>query len=63
MNFGIADLEHGGFKVMLMRNGNHLVQVRFYGLTENVSYLAPVFFPETDLSCFRSGCGKECHLV
>ena len=41
MNLGIADPDRGGFKVTLMRNGNHLVQVRFYGLTENVSISHP----------------------
>ena len=39
MNLGIVDPERGGFKVTHMRNGNHLVQVPCYGLTESVSIL------------------------
>ena len=42
MNLGIVDPEHGGFKVTLMPNGNHLVQVPCYGLTESVSILYPI---------------------
>jgi hypothetical protein len=40
LNLDIADPEHGGLKVTLMPNGNFLVQVPPYGLTENVSTLS-----------------------
>src|SRR5258708_7647679 len=41
VNLGIADPEHGGFKVTLTRNGSLLVQVPSYGLMENVSNSHP----------------------
>ena len=37
VNLGILEAENGGFKVTLMQNGSHLVQVLSYGLMENVS--------------------------
>jgi hypothetical protein len=39
INLAIAEPEHGGFKATLMQNGKLLVQVRSYGLMENVSTL------------------------
>jgi hypothetical protein len=43
VNLGIADLEHGGFKVTHTRNGNLLVRVLSCGLMENVSNSNPCF--------------------
>jgi hypothetical protein len=37
LNLDIVDPEHGGFKVILMPNGNLLVRALPYGLMENVS--------------------------
>ena len=38
-NLGMVEPGHGGFKVILMRNGSPLVQIQSYGSTENVSIL------------------------
>ena len=38
-NLDIVEAEHGGFKVILMRNGSLLAQIHSYGSTENVSIL------------------------
>ena len=58
MSLGIADPERGGSKVTLMRNGNHLVQVPCYGLTENVSISYPYSFLKPMCSVFAAGAGK-----
>ena len=39
INLDMVELEHGGLKVTLMRNGNLLAPVPCYGLMENVSNL------------------------
>src|ERR1700679_4145611 len=39
VNLGIAEREHGGFMVTLMRNGSLLMQIHSYGSMENVSIL------------------------
>jgi hypothetical protein len=44
INLGIAELEYGGFKVTLMRDGKVLVQVPFYGSMENVCISHPYFY-------------------
>ena len=62
INLGIAELEHGGFKVTFMRNGNILVQVLSYGFMENVSISHPYFLLELMIT-LCSGRGKEFHLV
>ena len=41
VDLGTAEPEHGGSKVILMRNGNLLVKVRFCGSMENVTILYP----------------------
>jgi hypothetical protein len=59
VNLSIADLEHGGLKVTLMRNGNLLVQVLSYGSMENVSNLNPHFSPELMVTASAAGAGKS----
>jgi hypothetical protein len=44
INLGMAEPEHGGFKVTLMRNGKFLVQVPSYGLMENVCISYQCFY-------------------
>ena len=49
-----------------MQDGNILVQVRCYGLMENVSISDSFVFiclSDADGYCLSSGCGKERHLV
>ena len=58
MNLDIADPERGGFKAMLMRNGNHLAQVPCYGSTENVSISHPHSFLKLMCSVSAAGAGK-----
>ena len=59
INLGISAPEHGGFKVMIMRNGNLLVQVRFYGFMENVGILCPYSFLKLMITVSTAGAGKS----
>jgi hypothetical protein len=59
VNVGIAEPEHGGLKVTLMRNGSILVLVRFYGFTENVGISLLRFFPKLMLTAATAGAGKS----
>jgi hypothetical protein len=59
MNLGIAEPEHGGFKVTLMRSGNVLVRAPFYGLMENVSTSHPFFSQELIITASAAGAGKS----
>ena len=56
VNLGIAEPEHGGLKVTLMRNGSLLVLVRSYGFMENVGILLLRFPPTTAAA---AGAGKS----
>jgi hypothetical protein len=59
INLSISEPEDGGFKVALMRNGNRLVQVHFYGFMENVSVLYPCSFVKLMVISFAAGAGKS----
>jgi hypothetical protein len=59
MNLGIVGPELGGFKVTLMRNGNHLVQVPSCGSTENVSISHDCSFLKLMCSDSAAGAGKS----
>jgi hypothetical protein len=59
VSLGTEDLEHGGFKVTLMRSGSLLVQVLFYGLMENVSKFHPCFLLELMITASAAGAGKS----
>jgi hypothetical protein len=59
VNLGIAKLEHGGFEVTLMQNGNLLVQALFYGSMENVSILYPYSFLKLMVIASPAGAGKS----
>ena len=58
VNLGIAEPEHGGLKVKLMRNGSHLVVVPSYGFMENVSVSYWCLFAEL-IPCSTAGAGKS----
>ena len=58
LNLDIADPEHGGFKAILMPNGDLLAQVPPYGLTENVSILYLYSFTKLKLIP-AAGAGKS----
>ncbi len=62
VNHIIVGPQHGFLKVALLPNGNHPVQIRYYGLMENVGVPDAYAFNEADIR-FRSGCRKECLLV
>ena len=62
INLSIAERGRGGFKAALMRIGNLLVQVPFYGLMENVSILRTDLLLELMVTTFSWG-RKERHLV
>jgi hypothetical protein len=53
------DPEHGSLKATLTRSGNLLVQVRFYGFTENVSILCLYFFLKLMITASTAGSGKS----
>ena len=55
----MAEAEHGGFKAILMRNGNLLVQVLCYGLMENVSVLCSYSFLKLIGIVSVAGAGKS----
>jgi hypothetical protein len=59
VNLGTVEPERGGFKVTLMRNGNHLVQVPSYGLMENVSILYLYSFLGLMITATAAGAGKS----
>ena len=62
VNLDIAGPGLGGFKVTPMRNGNLLVQVRFYGSMENVSILHPysfLVFLKLMVTVSKAGAGKS----
>jgi len=59
VNPGIVGVEHGGFKVTLMRNGNPLVQVPSYGLMENVSISYLYSFLKLMSIASSAGAGKS----
>jgi hypothetical protein len=47
-NHTTGERQHGLSKAMLSQNGNHLVQIRCYGFTENVGVSVPTpFFSES----------------
>jgi hypothetical protein len=52
VNLGIAEPEHGGLKVTLMRNGSLVVLVPSYGYMENVSVSHRYLFTELILTSF-----------
>ena len=63
VSLAIVELQHGGCKILLSRNGNLLVQVPSYGFMENVGALYPRTFPGTDHFRLYSGRWKERPLV
>ena len=59
VNPTMMEPEHGGFKVKPMRSGNLLVQVPFYGLTENVSILSLIASQRLMIFGSVAGAGKS----
>jgi len=59
VNLNMMEPEHGGFKVKLMRNGSLLVQVPYYGFTENVSICSLLVSLKLIIFASVAGAGKS----
>lgn len=58
-NYTISGPQHGLFKATHLPNGNHPVQVPYYGFMENVSVSEPHAFDKAYASRLCGGCREE----